>query len=354
MSERRIALPDLLAATGYEARYLSDLRRREPSLFPFEPNLTHTEGVQGSTSDYAFEALDYLQRLAPVQRQFPRNPGEWFWHMSHDPAGRSLDIRSWVLARLDRVLDDTKRVKQAGAVLAPEAAHGLPGAGKVRGEKGGKSRRVAWDWIVAWALNNKRPELYSAAPEGVSAPSFYDLLLRLAGPPFEGLRVFRQERISKLGGSYWLTHFRRIVALAPNRDIEQAHCDWRAINDLIEATKRVDWNKVPAFTSIGAKPEPRSWADRRARRTRPKPPPDFIKLFIKEWHSTERGFDLRALLFSALLTARRLLPRAPMPGRPQLPDIMISIARQWLDGLPQLEPPSRPLEVEAHENEHAC
>jgi hypothetical protein len=117
----------------------------------------------------------------------------------------------------------------------------------------------------------------------------------------------------------------------------------RAISNLIEAAKRVDWKNVPAFTPTPAKREPPSWTARRARRMRPKPPPDFIKSFIEGW----RHVDNRALLFSMLLTARRLLSPAPVR---QMPDIMLAIAQQWLEGLPQLCPP----EVEAHEDEHAC
>jgi hypothetical protein len=57
----------------------------------------------------------------------------------------------------------------------------------------------------------------------------------------------RRERISEQGGPYWLARFRRIIALAPDRDMEQARRDWRAISHLIELAERVDWNKVPAF-----------------------------------------------------------------------------------------------------------
>jgi hypothetical protein len=130
----------------------------------------------------------------------------------------------------------------------------------------------------------------------------------------------------------FLAHFQRVVALAPDRYIEQARRDWRAISHLIESAARVDWNKVPALTAIGAKSEPPSWATRKARRVRPKPPPDFIKLSFEDWR---RSFHYRALLFSTLLTARRLLSRASMP---QLPDVMLAIAQQWLEGLPQIQP----------------
>jgi hypothetical protein len=335
LSPRRISLADLLSATGYKQRDLWDLRRR--GLFPFKAEHTHIPGHPGSMSGYPIEALDYLRRLAEVQRQFPRKADEWYWRMWHDPADWQIDMRAWVLARLDRLLDKTMRAKAGRAILEPGAVRRFPGAGRVRNPK---SRGAAVDWMLAWTLGNERPALYSAAPEGVPALSFFDLLLRFAGPPFEGLPVFRfsglREQLSQRGGPYWLTRFRRITAKAPSRYIEQARRDWRSISNLIEAAERVDWKKVPAFTAIDAKPEPPSWASRKARRTRPKPPPDIIKLSIQEWR---RSFDLRALLFGALLTARRLLARSSMG---QLPDVMLVIALQWLEGLPQLHSASRP------------
>jgi hypothetical protein len=324
---RRIILSDLLVATGYEQRDLWDLRHR--GLFPFTPEHAHIAGRPGSASDYPAEALDYLRRLAEVQRQFPRKADEWFWRMWLDPGDWAIDMRAWVLTRLDGMTDKTMRAKAAGAALEPGAERGLPGAGRVRNPK---SRGVAWDWVVAWVLGNERPSLYSATPEGVSEPSFFDLLLRLAGAEFVGAPVFRSEQISERGGPYWLARFRRIIALAPDRDIEQARRDWRAISCLIEAVERVDWNRVPAFTGIGAKPEPPSWAARKARRVRRKPPPDFIKLSIEDWR---RSFNYRTLLFSMLLIARRRFARSPIP---QLPDALLAVARQWLEGLPQIEP----------------
>lgn len=331
---RHIDLPDLLAATGYEKRDLWDLRRR--GLFPFKPERTRVAGRRGSASRYPIEALDYLRDLAEVQRQFPRNADEWVWRMWLDPADWTIDLRAWVLASLDRMLDKTMRAKAAGATLKPGVQRRLPGAGLVRNEK---SCRAASDWMVAWALGNERPDLYSAAPEGMPELSFFDLLLRFAGPPFEVLQVprfkGRRERISERGGPYLLARFRRIIALAPDRDIQQARRDWRAISRLIEAAEQVDWNKVPAFTAPGAKPQPPSWAARKARRIRRKPPPNFIKLSIENW---KRSFDVRALMFSFLLIDRHLLSRASMR---QVPDVMVGIAQQWLAALPQLQRTSR-------------
>jgi hypothetical protein len=169
----------------------------------------------------------------------------------------------------------------------------------------------------------------------VQGPSFLDLVLRVVGAPFEGLQVprskGRRERVSERGGPYLLAHFRRIVALAPDRYMEEARRDWRAFSHLIETAERVDWNKAPDLAAVGAKPEPPSWAARKARRVRPKPAPDFIRNVIEEWRRRSRYL---ALLFATLLIARRLLSRA---SRPQFPDIMLGIAQQWLDGLPKTE-----------------
>lgn len=178
---RRIALADLLVASGFKQRDLWDLRPL--GLFPFTPDHAHIRGRRGSASDYAFEALDYLRRLQEPQQQFPRKSDEWFWRMWLDPGDWPIDMRSWILAYLDRLIAKTSRAKAAGAVLQPEAERQLPGAGRVRNPK---CRQAAWDWMVAWALGNERPDLYSAAPEEVSELSFFDLLLKIMGPPFCG------------------------------------------------------------------------------------------------------------------------------------------------------------------------
>ena len=337
LSFRRIALPELLAVTGRRPEELWNLRAR--GLFPFAPDRDHAIGRRGSASYFPQEAVDYLRRLDEMGGQSGRvRDDERLWLMWLDTAaaapGWPINMRAWVLTRLDRMIDATMRAKAAGATIKPGAERELLGslAGRVRNPRG---RRAALDWLVAWALNFERPDLYSATPEGVAERSFFDLLLKLAGPLFENMSVprvrGRRENLSARGGPYLLARFRRIVALAPERYIEQARHDWRAIVKLIGAAKRVDWNKAPALAPIGAKPEPPSWAARKARRTRRKPPPDFIRIVIEEWH---RDLECRALLFSALLVARRLIALSSMS---EVPDILLSIAQQWLEGLPQID-----------------
>jgi hypothetical protein len=176
------------------------------------------------------------------------------------------------------------------------------------------------------------------------------------GAPFQGAPVFQfkgrrkqggkgqRERISEQGGPYWLARFRRIVALASDRYISQLRRDCRAISSLIASAERVDWSKVPAFTAVDAKPEPPSWAARKARRVRPKPPPDFIKWSIEAWR---HSYDFRTIIFCGLLIGRRLCSHASMP---QLPAVILRIARQWLEGLPQHQPPQS---VKPNDGPHA-
>lgn len=185
-------------------------------------------------------------------------------------------------------------------------------------------------------FGHERPDLYSTAPEKASELSYYDLLLKLIGPPLENAPVFRfggrRERISERGGPYWVARLRRFVAVAPDRYIEQARRDWRAIYYLIEIAERVDWNKAPPLTPFGTKVEPPSWVARKARRVRRKPPPVFVSQPIERWR---RSSNFRSYVFSLLLVWRRLCARASIP---QLPDIILGIAQQWLEGLPQIEP----------------
>lgn len=331
MASGRIALPDLLAATGRKQRDLWDLRRR--GLFPFEPEQVYVPGRPGSASSYPAEAVDYLQRLGEVRRQFQRNGEECFWQMWLDAADWPVDMQQWVLARLDGMLEKTARSKVEKDANKPGAEYELLGATTAGRVRNSKQRRELLDWTTAWARGDERPELYSATSESTSKLSYFDLVLKALGPPFEGWPVprlgGRREHFLDLGGPYLLAKFQRIVALARDRDLRQARRDWRAICQLIEAAERVDWNKAPPLTAIGSKPEPPSWVARKARRRRRKPPPGFVKLLIDTWRT---DFDARALVFSELLILRRLCWRSAMPN---LPDVLIGIAQQWLDGLPQ-------------------
>jgi hypothetical protein len=328
MSCRRIALPDLLAATGYKERDLWELRRR--GVFPFQLQHEHVLGMRGSTSSYPLEAVAFLQRHAEIRRQY-RLDDEVIPRLWADPAGGALDIRGWVLKRLDYCLDRIKRARDVKLAIAPGAeAEALKTLGIAANVRNQSSRRLALDWIMAWALGNPRPGLDQTTPEATE-PTLFDVVIKLL-TGFSGMRVSsRSLKLADRDFGYWLARLRRIVEHSFNREIEQARADWRAIFELVEIAESVDWNMAPALIPKGVAKLPPSWAERQTRRQRRKPPPDFIRLIIR-WLCDPNGI---ALSFGVLLIARRLFSRSPFP---ELPDTWLGIVRQWLNGLPRLLP----------------
>src|SRR5205814_1923417 len=105
--------------------------------------------------------------------------------------------------------------------------------------------------------------------------------------------------------------------------------DWKLIGDLAAMIETVDWNTAPPLPPIGAGPERKSWADRRAHRKRRRSPPDDICKLMRIYR------DCRAPSLAILIVIRRVFT---LLSAPRFPDEMLGIARQWLNGLPRLRP----------------
>jgi hypothetical protein len=318
-------LKDLIEATGISERDLTELRRRD--LFPFKTEHKHIQGLRGSASLFPREAVAFLDHFAKL-RQKHRDVDEWFWQFWLHPANYEIDMRNWVLRRLARTLETIAALKAAGKPInaAAEAAmlRKFHIASRVRNPK---SRRLLVDWLIAGFFDEERPGLYCATPEGTAESSYFDLLLKSLAFPSNA--PILKGKVSDRGAPYWIARFQRIVSLAQDREIAQARKDWRVIEGLAKLAENVDWSQVPPLALLG-KSEPPSWTSRKARRSRPRPPPDMIQVGFLIW----RSFDGRALAFCILLIARRLFSRSPMP---QIPEQWAGIARQWLEGLPKVQ-----------------
>jgi len=97
-----------------------------------------------------------------------------------------------------------------------------------------------------------------------------------------------------------------VLTKATEDEAEQAHRDWQAIERIVAAAERVDWDTVmpvvePAIAKITGSPsDPPSWKARKARRQRPRRP-DIVKRLLELWGD----FDHRAALLAFLIGARR-------------------------------------------------
>lgn len=324
--DKRIELQELICATGCSERDLIEWRSR--GLFPFEAEQEHIPGRRGSASFLKLEAVTFLKRFAELRGQ-RRNADEWIWQLWLDRADYEIDVRRWVLERLAWRQKTIEAVRAAGKPTTSSAeAATLRKFGLASHVRNPRARRLILDWGIAWFFDEERPDLYAATPEGTAEPSYFELMLKSLGFPTNA-PIFKG-KISDRGAPYWIARLQGIVSLAQEREITQARQDWRTIQELVKLAETRDWNKVPPLVLPDAKSGYPSWATRQARRTRPRPAPDLIQWALIFW----KNFDGRALAFCVLLIARRLFSRSPFP---ELPDQWAGIARQWLEGLPEIK-----------------
>jgi hypothetical protein len=143
----------------------------------------------------------------------------------------------------------------------------------------------------------------------VAEPPIFDILLRAGGLPnpkssFYGRGPIpdRELRVEEMSGD----RLRDIMDSASDDEVEQARCDWQAIGGLAQAAEAVDWRSVSpeimlAIESLIGCGTPPSLFERRARRTRPLPPPGIVTLLLALWHD----FNSRAVLLPFLISLRR-------------------------------------------------
>jgi hypothetical protein len=331
-SKRRIGLHDLLAKTGRTADELSYLHRR--GLFPFAAERIYYQ--HGSSTSYDARAVAFLNDLAEIERP-GRRPDEWkrwhLWtkgHLEIDVRGSALE---WLQNAREVLLAENPPMAEVSVPL-----HKAIG-GRVRNRR--RLREID-DFFAAWAVDAHRPDIGaravdvnrrdigSALPDGLVG-SYYTLVLEALGVPgklsFEAVKA-----IAGRGLPYWLDYLYRSLDAATPEEMEQARHDWKLIGDLAAMIERVDWNTAPPLPPIGAEPERKSWADRKARRKRRRSPPDDIRKLLRAYR------DCRMLFLAILIVSRRVFT---LLSAPRVPDEMLGIARQWLNGLPQLLPDQR-------------
>jgi hypothetical protein len=319
--KRRIGLHDLLAATGRTQDELSYLHRR--GLFPFASERAYYQ--HGSSTSYDARAVPFLNDLAELERQ-GRKPDEWKkWHLwirGHP----GIDVRDWALGWLSSLRDHALLAEKQSRAEASAALDKVVG-GRMRNRR---RLREAQEFLAAWVVDADRPDIGLALPDGL-AGSYFTLALEVLGVPGSSLSFASVKEIARRGLPHWLDYLRRALDAATPEEMEQARHDWRLIADLVAMTERVDWNAAPLLPPIGARPEPKSWADRKARRKRPRSPPDDIRKLLRVYR------DSRAMLLPILIVVRRVFT---LWSAPRFPDEMLGIARHWFLSLPHL--PARP------------
>jgi hypothetical protein len=318
---------ELVAATGVSDRNL--LNWCAEGFVPRPMRLFLGSG-RGTVSFYRAESVAMIQRLYELQRQ-GRDADAWLWGLWLDPADYPVDIRPWILKRLDHWLKAIRAIGDDPDQIERHVAEGLRN-GRVarkarrRGIKPSHLRDLSlWAYRVAADIEQQ---------ERLDSPDspILDTLRRLSGLPDRGFPAPDPKLGVELMSVAW---FKEVVEKASPDELEQMRRHCRAIDHLTQIAAGVDWRAaqptiqaaVRSFT--GDLPKPPSIRAREKARKRP-PVPVIVRYLNSLWGELNfRAFLIPSLiawrqlpeyvnhftdLLALYISALELLPRLPKPA----------------------------------------
>jgi hypothetical protein len=290
---------ELLAATCVSERNLVNWRAEG---FVPQPQRRFLGGGRGTAAFYRAESVAIIRRLHELQQQ-GRDANAWLWGLWLDPADYPVDIRPWLVRRLDRdmgaikaVGDDPDRIEQH---VGDALRHGRV-ARKLRKRGINPSRLhdlVLWAYRVAADIEQQERLDNPGSP-------ILETLRKVGGLPDRGFPAPDRKLGVELMSVAWL---KEVVEKASPDELEQMRRDCRAIDHLAEVAADVDWRAMmPAIRSVvrsitgDRRPEPPSIRARKEARKRP-PVPAVVRSLLSMW--TE--FDSRAFLIASVISWRK-------------------------------------------------
>jgi hypothetical protein len=274
-------------AAGIDERTLTNWRERH--LIPRPAIVPTPRG--GTATYYPPETPAIIRRVRELQRQ-SRSAAEWLWRLWLE--GQPVEMLPWARRRLEALASKVEKAR--GTVTSEEL------------QEYAKRRRVYDGRTMS---PSQEAELLDAALDTVigeftaieRADTFYTLL-KVAGLPDTGAFPLPELELIEL-----LSPRRQaaVVIEATEDEAEQARRDWQAIERIVMAAERVDWDAVmpavrPFIAKVtGAPPDPPSWRARKAKRKKPRPPPAIVGRLLETW----RNFNGRAMVLAFLIGARR-------------------------------------------------
>ncbi len=322
---------ELVAATGVGDRNLLNWCAKG---FVPRPMRRFLGGGRGTAAFYRAESVAIIRRLHELQQQ-GRDADAWLWGLWLDPADYPVDIRPWLLRRLDRDLGAIKAVGDDQEQIERHVAEGLR-RGRVipklrrRGIDRSHLRDLAlWAYRV-WADIEQHERLDS--PDS----PILDALRKAAGLPDKGYPAPERKLGVELMSVAWL---KEVVEKASPDELEQIRRDCRAIDHLAEVAAGVDWRAImPAIRSVvrsitgDRQPEPPSIRARAEGRKRP-PVPVIVRSLLSSWDE----LHFRAFLIPSLITGRQ----TPEYGK-RITELL-ALSTQVLELFPRLpKPPNEP------------
>ena len=290
---------ELVAATGVSERNLVNWRAEG---FVPQPQRLFLGGDRGTTAFYRAESVAMIRRLYELQRQ-GRDANAWLWGLWLDPADYPVDIRPWMLRRLDPALKAIKAIGDDPDQIERHVGEGLSSgrvARKLRRRGINPSRLhdlMLWAYRVAADIEQQERLDNPGSP-------ILDTLRKVAGLPDRGFPAPDRKLGVELMSVAWLNE---VVEKASPDELEQMRRDCRTIDRLAEVAAGVDWRAaMPAIRSAvrsvtgDHSPEPPSIRARKEARKRP-PVPVIVRSLLSMW----TDFDSRASLIASLIAWRK-------------------------------------------------
>jgi hypothetical protein len=283
---------------------------------------------------YPAESVPMIRRLYQLQEQ-GRDADVWLWGLWLDPADYPVDIRPWILRRLDHGLraikaigDDPDKVERyvRGALQQPRLTRNLRRCGI---DPSRLRDLMLWAYRVGADIEQH---------ERLDSPDsrILDTLRGIGGLPEKGFPAPDRRLAVDLMSVAWLNE---VVEHASLDELEQVRRDCRAIDHLAEVAASVDWRAVmPVIRSVARSiagdrlPEPPSIRARKEGRKRP-PVPVIVRSLLSSWDE----LDFRAFLIPTLIAWRK------MPEYGKHITELLALCAQALELFPQLpKPPDEP------------
>jgi hypothetical protein len=295
---------------------------RKVGILP-EPISAHLGRGRGSASYYPPGTDALFARLRGSGREV-QGRDVLIWNLWLDPADYPVNIRRWVLRRIDKflaLLNDPRATEFVSVFKSPERTRALldtlPRRHPARVVFGNLKDDHALAALCSWALDvaNDRDHavgLYATESTVLAA------LLRVSGLPNH---LFSAPDKPVNPEMWSIAYLRELVKkagegaeAASEEEISQVRADCRAIAALANAASSVDWNAVSqvldtdvAFQALTSR-DPRSYRARRTERhaqRRNQLQPQAVRMFLAVW----KNFDFRAAIAVPALVYFRRSPK---------------------------------------------
>jgi hypothetical protein len=257
---------------------------------------------RGSPAFYRAESVAMIHRLYELQRQ-GRDADAWLWGLWLDPADYPVDMRPWILRRLEHAQEAIDTIDEE-----PDQIEQHVGAALKRGRlirklhRGGVNASHLRD-LMLWAYRVAADIEQHGRLDNPDS-SILATLRNVAGLPEKGFPAPDRKLGVELMAVRWL---HETVEQTNPGALEQVRRDCRTIDRLAKAAASIDWRAAePSIQSAvrslnGDKLQvPPSVRARKEARKRA-PVPSIVRILLLLWGD----FDIRAILISGVIAIRQ-------------------------------------------------